>query len=97
MTGAGEVFYTYICDLLVSLQGLYDPSVILPEAELLNPVGEVVVGPVHEAGHVGVGPGYGQHLPSSHVEVTRHLVRDISRTLIGWAATLLPSHWSRAS
>ena len=68
-------YFTYISNLLVSLQGLNDTGVVLPEAEFLDPVGEVVVGPVHEAGHVGVGSSYGQHLASRDVEVARHLVQ----------------------
>ena len=44
------------------------------EAELLDPVSEVVVRLVHEARHVGVGPGDGEDLAGSHVKVASNFV-----------------------
>ena len=90
----GKNIFTYICNLLVSLQWLDDPGVILTEAEFLNPVGEVVVRPVHEARHVGVGSGYRQDLPSSDMKVARHLVQS-QRTV--YSAGILHCGWLHSS
>ena len=66
--------FTYVWYFLLPLQRHDDACVWVPEAELFNPVGEVVVRHVHEARHVGVGTSDGQHLAGSHVKVAGNFV-----------------------
>ena len=65
---------TYFRYLLVALEGLDDPAVGGAEAELVDPVGKVVVLLAHEGREVRVAPHQGHGLARRHVEVPGDLV-----------------------